>query len=112
MIAKLPDGRELDLPDALTDDQVDSIVRAILTAERTAKDANERVTALEARIGKPTAPAPVKDDTEMLAAINSLRAAFTEGFDRMIKAQLADTVLVRDQDGEQTRSRKIPRETL
>lgn len=122
MIAELPDGTELQFPDTMTDAQVGAVVKRILAAEKKAalaqKTADEAVASartemetLRSRVDtmvtqfKPATP----DNASVLAALASLNASIAQGFDKMVKAQLADTVLVRDDTGEAVGSKKVPK---
>ena len=114
MKIELPGGRKFDLPDSLTDAQVDSIARALISAEQSAAAAQGQVAALadsiKLLVAKLSEPKAEQDDTELIAAVVSLRAGMEAGFAKMLQAQLADTVLVRDEVGEIVRSKKVKRE--
>lgn len=114
MIAELADGREFNLPDDMDTETAGSLVRALLAAEKAMKEANDKMARMEERmtemqIKMMAAPAVTEssDDGMELAAINRLADTMNKGFDRMQKAILADRILVRDEMGEQTRSRAV-----
>lgn len=92
MKAELSDGRKLDFPDSMSEEQVGRIVRAMLAAENAAKKAQADVDKLRGELKS-------RDDA-LLTAIN-------DGFTKMVKAQLADRMMVPDDYGELTRSRAI-----
>ena len=47
------------------------------------------------------------DVTPLIVELRQMRADLNSGIGRMVDAQLADTVLVRDEFGDQTRSKKV-----
>ena len=103
MIAELPGGRELRFPDSMSEDDVGKIVRMVLNAESRADEALEAVRAVQTRLDAVLA-AP-KGETGVVAALTAMRADLDAGFKRVVDAQLADRVLVRDEAGEPTASR-------
>lgn len=119
-IAELPGGREFAFPDGTSDAQMDAIIRALVAAEAAAAQARAEVAMLRDRLdaliaaqvkpaGKQTAVAPV-DMSPVVGELRAMRADLNEGLNKMVNAQLADTILVRDEiTGEQTRSRKVAR---
>ena len=105
MIAELPGGRELRFPDSMSEDDVGRIVRMVLNAESRADEALEAVRAVQTRLDAVlTAP---NGETGVVAALTAMRAEMKTGLERIVKAQLAETVLVRDEAGEPNRSKKV-----
>lgn len=95
MILDLGDGRELPLPDEMSDETARQLKRLILSLEERARVAEADVRRVMDELAAARQPAQsAKDGT--VEAIQALQAAIERGFARMIQAQLADTVLVND----------------
>lgn len=116
-IAELHDGREFRFPDSMSDSQVDGFVKALIAAENSAARARAEVQALSAKLdailsapSKGAAPVintQMVDVTPVIVELRQMRADLNSGIASMVSAQLADTVLVRDEFGDQTRSKKV-----
>jgi len=113
MILELTDGRELQLPDEMPDETARMLGKLILRLEKRTQEAEAVVETLQAEIAAlrdrpaPEAPAP---DTSVAEAMAELRADLNRGFTQMIRAQLADRILVPDEFGEMTRSRAVQKQ--
>lgn len=80
------------------------------TLRKQIADLTEQVDALKnARPTIVAKGAPPVDMTPVIAALMTMETSITGKLDAMIRAQLADTVLVRDEFGENTRSKKVIR---
>lgn len=102
MIAELPDGTKLRLPDSLSDSQVDAIVRPLIAAQRSLALLQERVDAMQVSLSQR------QDSPALVQALVDLRADLNAGLDRVVKAQLADTVITdRNAEGDGVRSKKV-----
>lgn len=91
-------------------------VDAMASMKADADKAQDQITALHAKIellanARPTIVAkasPVADNSAaVVAALVQVQATMQAGFDRMFRAQMADTVLRVDEFGEQNRSIKV-----
>lgn len=105
MIVELDDGREFRLPDDSEETSVDKLVKALISAEKSAAAALATAQALQTEVAVLRAQVDARqapfDATEIVAAVK-------DGTDRTVKALMADTVLVRDETtGDHTRSRKV-----
>lgn len=116
MIAELPDGSELRFPDEMSDAQVGAVVRRILAAEKAAALAKHETELLRAKVdallaqpktAPPGAAPAAMDHKPIVVALETLRTEINAGLARMLTAQLADTVLVRDATGEAIGSKKV-----
>jgi hypothetical protein len=112
MIVELPDDRELEFPDSMTEDQIDGIVKVLLNAEAAASAARAEVAvlttelrALRAHVEKKGKPS--SEGMGVAEALRALQSSFDAGFHRLLRAQLADRILVRDESGEPYKSKAV-----
>lgn len=118
MILDMEDGREIRLPDEVSDEFARALKQLILTnearardaearAETRARDAEARVARLErdlhALIARP-GPQPL-DITPILAALRANHSEQMAALKALERAIRADRVMVMDEFGEYTRSR-------
>ena len=96
MKVEFHDGMELELPDSLTDAQVQAIVDALVKAHTVAANAMSRADEAHAVASRPVHIPASKGDEAVVAALAQLQITMEQGFARMVKAQMADTVLVKD----------------
>jgi len=108
MKVEFHDGMELELPDSLTDAQVQAIVDALVKAHTAAANAMSRADEAHAVASRPINIPASKGNEDVVAALTQLQATIDRGFTRMIAAQMADTVLVNDGLREEpNRARKV-----
>lgn len=110
MIVELADGREFRLPDDSEETKVDELVKALLRAESTAAAALATAQALQAEVAslrKQVEAHPGNEGT--VEYLDLIHTAIKDGSAAMVRAQLADTVLLADEYGEMTRSKKVSR---
>lgn len=105
MILELGDGRELKLPDEVSDEFARQLKALILACEGRARDAEARAERIAAEmaalrqdfatlVARPMPEFPRQDNSDVVAALKALEAAVR-----------ADRVMVADDFGEFTRSR-------
>jgi len=109
MILDLGNGRELQLPDDTSDETARQLGRLILVledraiaAERTAADLQQQIDELRREVRQPVA-APVEDDAPedaaLVAAIQKMEDSLAKRLDNMLRATLADRIMVPDELG-------------
>lgn len=110
MILELGDGREIQLPDEVSDEFARALKTLILTTEKRARDAEIRVADLHARLV--AVEARTIDFTAITTALAQMQNAtvksnesVTSVLKRVEAAVRADRVMVPDEFGEYTRSR-------
>jgi hypothetical protein len=113
VILELGDGRELQFPDDMPDETARQLKRLILTLEERAAAAESQARTLQdemAAMRQTFAQTEVsrQSDNGVSDGIEAMRAEMGRGFDRVVKAALADRVLVFDDFGEPRRSRAVP----
>jgi hypothetical protein len=115
MILDLGNGRELKLPDDTSDETARQLGRLILVledraiaAERTAADLQTQIDELRREVRQPVmAEDDDEDDNEddapedaaLVAAIQKMEEALTARLDRVVRATLADRIMVPDELG-------------
>lgn len=120
MIVSFKDGREFDTE---SDEDMLGLARALASSESTVGLLKTQLAALneslKVAVARPpiVIPAPVvnvpvnvpKNDSDTAAvvrAVNDMNRDVKAGLERMVTAQLADTVLVRDSEGDPQRAVK------
>ena len=118
MIVELPEGRELDLP-GVGKEAALRIGEMIVAAEDRAAAAELRAAQECALLREEIAtlrqqvmvmgmkPAPESPELGIVTAVQRLESTMKFGFERMVKAQTADRMLVKDATGEPVRSRVV-----
>lgn len=111
MILDLGNGRELQLPDDTSDETARQLGRLILVledraiaAERTAADLQKQIDELRREVRKPV---EVDDDSEndapedaaLVTAIQKMEDSLAKRLDNMLRATLADRIMVPDELG-------------
>lgn len=112
MILQFDDGRELTLPDEMTDESARQLKRLIQAheertkaAESTARILQDEMAAVRRHVDGINMAAA--DNTAMLTAIRELRTAIMSGLQQVHSAASADRMIVMDEFGEYTRSRIV-----
>jgi len=113
MILDLGNGRELKLPDDTSDETARQLGRLILVledraiaAERTAADLQQQIDELRREVRKPVEVDQEDDDEDdapedaaLVAAIQKLEDSLAKRLDNMLRATLADRIMVPDELG-------------
>lgn len=113
MILDLGNGRELQLPDDTSDETARQLGRLILVledraiaAERTAADLQTQIDELRREVRKPVEVDQEDDDEDdapedaaLVAAIQKLEDSLAKRLDNMLRATLADRIMVPDELG-------------
>jgi hypothetical protein len=113
MILDLGNGRELQLPDDTSDETARQLGRLILVledraiaAERTAADLQLQIDELRREVRKPVEvdqedddEDDVPEDAALVAAIQKLEDSLAKRLDNMLRATLADRIMVPDELG-------------
>jgi hypothetical protein len=113
MILDLGNGRELKLPDDTSDETARQLGRLILVledraiaAERTAADLQQQIDELRREVRKPVEVDQEDDDEDdapedaaLVAAIEKLEVSLAKRLDNMLRATLADRIMVPDELG-------------
>jgi len=113
MILDLGNGRELKLPDDTSDETARQLGRLILVledraiaAERTAADLQMQIDELRREVRKPVEVDQEDDDEDdapedaaLVAAIQKLEDSLAKRLDNMLRATLADRIMVPDELG-------------
>jgi len=113
MILDLGNGRELKLPDDTSDETARQLGRLILVledraiaAERTAADLQLQIDELRREVRKPVEVDQEDDDEDdapedaaLVAAIQKLEDSLAKRLDNMLRATLADRIMVPDELG-------------
>ena len=113
MILDLGNGRELQLPDDTSDETARQLGRLILVledraivAERTAADLQQQIDELRREVRKPVEVDQEDDDEDdapedaaLVAAIQKLEDSLAKRLDNMLRATLADRIMVPDELG-------------
>jgi len=120
MIVEMPEGRELDLPGVSAEAALrigEMIVaaedRAAVAELRAAQECallREEIATLRQQVmamGMKPAPVPESPELGIVTAVQRLESTMKFGFERMVKAQTADRMLVKDATGEPVRSRVV-----
>lgn len=103
MILELGDGRELHLPDEMDDEAARRMKLLILGNEQSAREARAELAAM--RVEMAAMRNEVAAAMNIAKAFDALRETLEQGVKRIVKAQLADRVVVPDASGEYTRSK-------
>ena len=109
MILDLGNGRELQLPDDTSDETARQLGRLILVledraiaAERMTAELQAQIDELRREVRQPVA-APVEDDAPedaaLVAAIQKMEDSLAKRLDNMLRATLADRIMVPDELG-------------
>lgn len=109
MILDFEDGRELKLPDEMPDETARILKKWILALEERAANAEAQCAKLGEQLAKSEVKSPeVASNDGVLEALQALRLSVENGFKQMVRAQMADVILVKDEiSGEPRGSRKV-----
>ena len=108
MILELGEGRELQLPDEMSDESARMIKRLILVCEERAATAEAQVRMLQdemAAMRKQFEAVQAQGNEAQAYAIRELHTSLGEGIKKIVAAVRADRVMVPNEFGEYTRSK-------